>query len=69
MDKNLIEHPDGVGEFKFKDKKCLDRVRLFIKVEKNKISNVDSTAEGCKKAEEAAEFLVKALKNKSLEDL
>lgn len=69
MDKALIEHPDGVGEFKFQDKKCLDRIRLFIKVEKDKISKVDSSAEGCKKTEEAAEFLVKNLKNKPLKDL
>ena len=69
MDKVLIENPDGVGEFKLQDKKCLDRIRLFIKVEKGKISKVDYTAEGCKSTKEASEFLVKSLKNKLLKGL
>lgn len=66
MDKTLVESPDGVGEAKFQDKKCIDRVRLLIKVEDGKISKADCIAEGCKSVRDAAALLVKSLKDKDL---
>mgnify|MGYP001560225426 CR=1 FL=1 len=66
---DLMDNPDGIGEAKFQDAKCIDRIRLFIKVDKDNISEVSCISDGCKAVREAADFLVNSLKNKSLNNL
>jgi NifU-like protein involved in Fe-S cluster formation len=69
MDKELINNPDGVGEAKFQDSKCLDRIRLLIKVDSEKIVRADTIVTGCTDIKKAADFLVKSLKGKTLKGL
>ena len=64
-----MDNPDGIGEAKFQDGKCIDRIRLFIKVEKDKILEASYICDGCSSTREAADILVKSLKNKSLKNI
>lgn len=66
---DIMDNPDGIGEAKFQDAKCIDRIRLFIKVDKDNISEVSCISDGCKAVREAAAFLVNSLKDKSLKNL
>lgn len=66
---DIMDNPDGIGEAKFQDNKCTDRIRLFIKVDKDKISEVSCLSEGCKAVRDAAEVLKENLKDKAIESL
>lgn len=66
---DIIDNADGIGEAKFQDNKCIDRIRLFIKVDKDKISEVSCISEGCKAVRDAAEFLKENLKDKEIESI
>ena len=66
---DIMDNPDGIGEAKFQDSKCTDRIRLFIKVDKDTISEVSCLSEGCKAVRDAAEILKENIKNKAIESL
>lgn len=66
---DIIDNADGIGEAKFQDNKCADRIRLFIKVNKDIISEVSCLSEGCKAVRDAAEVLKENLKDKAIESL
>ena len=66
---DIIDNADGIGEAKFQDNKCIDRIRLFIKVDKAKISEVSCISEGCKAVRDAAEILKENLKDKEIESI
>ena len=66
---DIIDNADGIGEAKFQDNKCIDRIRLFIKVDKDKISEVSCISEGCKAVRDAADILKENLKDKSIESI
>ncbi len=66
---DIVDNADGIGEAKFQDSKCVDRIRLFIKVDKDKISEVSCLSDGCKPVRDAAEILKESLKDKAIGSL
>lgn len=66
---DIMDNPDGIGEAKLQDGKCIDRIRLFIKVDKDKISEASCICDGCSSVREAANSLIENIKNKSLKEV
>ena len=66
---DIMDNPDGIGEAKFQDAKCIDRIRLFIKVDKEIISEVSCISEGCKAIKDAAKLLLENLKDKEIKNI
>ena len=63
----IIENADAVGETK--NEICGDKIKIFIKVEDNKIKDIKFKTFGCGAAIAASSMMTEMVKGKSLEDM